>query len=205
MGPRTTVASGVRVWLVLVVWALAAALSAEPPGWQVASGDVHVLCPMTVGGSFEARTSKLSGTLALASGHPVALNGSLSVDLGSLDTGIGLRNEHLREKYLEVGKGEGFDKVTLSEIRLPDADGEGVQGTTPFTGSFRLHGTTRPVKGQAQIRREGSGVRVEASFPVLLPEYGIEKPRYLGVGVKDEVQVKVSFVAAPVAPAGVKP
>ena len=54
-----------------------------------------------------------------------AFDGSLAVDLRTLDTGIGLRNEHLREKYLEVDKGPGFDTATLSEIDLngfnPDA------------------------------------------------------------------------------------
>ena len=46
-------------------------------------------------------------------------------------------------------------------------------------------------------------MRVEATFPVTLPDYGIAKPRYLGVGVKDEVGVKVSLVAVPAeGPAG---
>ena len=46
-------------------------------------------------------------------------------------------------------------------------------------------------------------MRVEAAFPVTLADYGIAKPRYLGVGVKDEVEVKVSLVAVPAAaPAG---
>jgi hypothetical protein len=34
---------------------------------------------------------------------------------------------------------------------------------------------------------------VTASFPVNLPDYSIRKPRYLGVGVKDIVQVEVAF------------
>lgn len=36
-----------------------------------------------------------------------------------------------------------------------------------------------------------------ASFPVRIDDYGIAPPRYLGVGVRNEVQVKVSLVAAP--------
>jgi hypothetical protein len=60
-----------------------------------------------------------------------------------------------------------------------------------------LHGTRRPVAGQADIHAEGNDVRVVASFPVRLDAYGIAPPRYLGVGVKNEVQVKVSLVATP--------
>jgi hypothetical protein len=56
---------------------------------------------------------------ASASDSPV-FDGSLAVDLRTLDTGIALRNEHLRENYLEVDKGPGFDTATLSKI-----DGKG--------------------------------------------------------------------------------
>ncbi len=160
-------------------------------------GDVKVVCPLTVGGSFEATTAAVSGTLALAGLHPVVLSGELVVDLKTLDSGIALRNDHLRNEYLEVGKGEGFERATLADIHLGDVDPDGFQGRTSFSGTFRVHGAERPVTGQAQIHREGSEVLVEATFPVTLPDYGIPKPRYLGVGVRDTVRVQVSLVAVP--------
>jgi polyisoprenoid-binding protein YceI len=159
---------------------------------------------MTVGGSFEAKTSAIQGTVTAGSaGAP--LGGELSVDLASLDTGIGLRNEHMKKNYLEVGRGQGFDHAVLSRIRLGDADPQGIQGKTPFTGTFLLHGTTQPVSGQATIRRDGKDVRVEASFPVSVAAFGIEKPQYLGVGVRDQVTVNVSLTASPVESAGATP
>jgi hypothetical protein len=151
---------------------------------------------MTVGGSFEAKTGAIRGTVTL--GAPGAtLGGDLSVDLATLDTGIGLRNEHLRDRYLEVGRGEGFDRAVLSEIRLGVADPRGFEGKTTFTGTFLLHGTKNPVAGQATVRREGKAVRVEASFPVTVSAFGIAKPQYLGVGVRDQVTVAVSLLAEP--------
>ena len=71
------------------------------------------------------------------------------------------------------------------------------EGKTAFTGTFLLHGTTKPVTGQATIRREGKNVRVEATFPVTVSAFGIEKPQYLGVGVRDQVTVTVSLLAEP--------
>ena len=177
-------------------------LAAESPAWSV-GGEVRVTCPMTVGGSFEAKTTALSGSVTLAAARPAAFGGELSVDLTTLDTGIDLRNHHLRDNYLEVAKGEGFERATLSDIRLGDVDAGTFQGKTEFTGTFLLHGTKKPVSGQAEITREGSSVRVEATFPVTIADYGIAKPQYLGVGVKSQVQVKVSLVATPVAAAGV--
>lgn len=182
--------------------ALPAALGAAEPSWRVAHGEVRVHCPLTVGGSFDAKTTALSGELTLASSAPVTLGGELAVELGSLDTGIGLRNEHMRDKYLEVGRGPGFDHAVVSGVSLGNVDPATFQGRTAFTGTLLLHGTKRPVSGQATIRRDGRSIHVEASFPVTVTDHGIPKPQYLGVGVRNEVNVMVSFVAEPSAGAG---
>jgi polyisoprenoid-binding protein YceI len=171
------------------------ALAAET--WRVEGGDVQVVCPLTVGGTFEARTSSLSGTLTLSSAHPPALSGEVRVDLASLDTGIELRNQHMRNEYLEIGRGDGFASASLGGIRLGDVDAATFQGKTTFSGTFAVHGTARLLSGQAEIRREGGRVTVVARFPVSLDAFGIPKPRYLGVGVKDQVDVKVVLEAVP--------
>ena len=62
-----------------------------------------------------------------------------------------------------------------------------------FAGSLTLHGVTKTVTGAVDVRQAGAGLRVKASFPVNLPDYSIRKPRYLGIGVKDIVQVEVAF------------
>ena len=67
--------------------------------WRVTSGTVTVNCPLTVGGSFDAKTSSLEGQLTVDPGRPAALDGDIAVDLATLDTGIDLRNTHLRDRY----------------------------------------------------------------------------------------------------------
>ena len=190
-----------RPWALLAL-AVATALpvaarATDRSAYRVVGGDVRVLCPITVGGSFETVTTSLSGTVAVASLRPAVLRGDLSVDLSSLDTGIALRNAHLRDKYLEVGKGGDFATAVLSDLRLDKVEASTFHGQTPFTGMLLLHGTRHAVSGQADIRFEGSDVRVAASFPVHIDDYGIAPPRYLGVGVKNEVQVKVSLLLTP--------
>jgi polyisoprenoid-binding protein YceI len=174
---------------------LAAAAHAED--WRVARGDVRVICPLTVGGSFEAKTSALTGALTRAAGHPAAFEGALTVDLGTLATGIDLRDKHMRETYLEVGKGEGYASAVLSDLDLGATPAESIRGKVRFTASLLLHGTKKPVAGQAEVRREGTQARVDATFPVTLADYGIKEPRYLGVGVGEVVQVKVTLMATP--------
>jgi polyisoprenoid-binding protein YceI len=181
-----------------ILLALSLAASAVVAGhtWRVGQGDVRVICPMTIGGSFEAKTTALSGSMAASTSGSGVLDGSLAVDLRTLDTGIGLRDDHLREKYLEVGKGTGFDRATLSEIDVRGLDLDSPEGKGSFTGSLSLHGAKKPVTGTVDVRQAGPALRVKAFFPVLLSDYGISKPRYLGVGVKDTVQVEVAFIVS---------
>jgi polyisoprenoid-binding protein YceI len=191
-----------RASVTLAVLIVAALVLASRPAhaadvtWSVSKGDVRVSCWLTVGGSFEASSSALSGHLTATSFGPAVLKGTLSVDLKTMDSGIGLRTEHLRDKYLEVGKGAGYDKAELSDIRLTDVKDESFQGRTPFTGTLLLHGVKKPVAGEAEIHHDGRTLRVNASFPITLEDHEIPEPRYLGIGVKEKVHVRVSFVAA---------
>lgn len=192
-----------RSWIARVVAMLlltggaAPGHAADAASYRILRGEIRVECPLTVGGSFDTRTTSVSGTVSLGAATPGALDGELQADLSSLDTGIALRNTHLRDKYLEVGRGAEFATAILSGVRLTKVDASTFRGQTPFTGTLLLHGTRRPVAGQAEIHPEGRDLRVVASFPVRIDDYGIASPRYLGVGVKNEVQVKASLVAAP--------
>jgi polyisoprenoid-binding protein YceI len=168
------------------------ATAGQTATWQVSRADVRVVCPLTVGGSFEAETSALAGALPPAGS---SLTGELSVDLPSLDTGIGLRNDHLRDTYLEVGRGPAFATAHLGEIRVAAPDLSAFRGRTTFTGSLSLHGATKPVAGTVEVEAEGRVAHVKASFPILLTDFGIAQPRYLGVGVTDAIRVNVRLTA----------
>jgi polyisoprenoid-binding protein YceI len=122
--------------------------------------------------------------------------GRVSFDLAVLDTGIGLRNRHMKEEYLETGR---FPEAVLTLTRV---DLQGMAGEPafsgrriPFEGVLELHGVSRPVAGEAQLTRDGSGVKVEAAFGVRTTDFGIRTPSYLGITVAEEVKVKVRFSA----------
>jgi len=183
--------TSLRIVLFVSLWAVVT--SAGGASWRVGQGEVSVKCPMTVGGSFDATTSALTGMLTTSTARPSGFDGSLAVDLRTIDTGIALRNDHLKEKYLEVDKGAGYEQAVLSDVVLQGLNAEAPAGKGSFTGSLMLHGVKKTVTGPAEIRQAGTGWRVRASFPVNLPDYNIDKPRYLGVGVKDTVQVSVTF------------
>ena len=177
----------------LVVLALSLPAEAQETSWRIMSGEVRVLCPLTVGGSFDATTTVLEGAVAVdASGR---LTGALSVDLATLDTGIVLRDTHLRDTYLEVDRGQNFAHAVLSGIALDGADPRMFEGETAFSATLRLHGVERPVSGVAELIRTPDGIGVVAHFPIALQDHAIQSPRYLGVGVSDQLQAEVRFLA----------
>jgi polyisoprenoid-binding protein YceI len=194
--PRVRPVRGVVACLVVAALAGAVARAAEPP-WYVEKGEVRVTVPLKPGGAFEATSTSLSGTLTTGGSRPVKLAGEITLDLATIDTGIGLRNQHLREKYLQVTKGRGFDHAVLTEVAVNDAAGPDFEGRSAFTGSLLLHGVQGRVTGTAEVRRSGAGVRVDASFSLTLTDFGIEPPEYLGVGVGNKVIVRVQLTAQP--------
>jgi polyisoprenoid-binding protein YceI len=167
-----------------------AAAAAAGDTLHVKGGDVAVTCPLTVGGSFEAKTDVVTGEVTVANPDE-PLDGALLVDLQSLETGIGLRDRHMKSNYLEVERGAEYAAARLEEIRI-----ERLSGKTTFRGLLTLHGERREVTGTAEIKPTASGYRVDANFPVRMSEFRIPDATYLGVGVKNEVQVRVNFTAA---------
>ena len=183
--------------LVLAALVLVGARTASgADSWSVVSGDVQVRCRLTVGGSFDAVTAALSGRLRRAAPEAASYTGELRVDLTALDTGIGLRNEHLRNGYLEIERGPDFRHAVLSGIMLDEPPpGDDGRYETGFSGTLLLHGVRRTVAGEAELRRRNGRLRVEATFSLSLTAFDIPPPRYLGVGVRDMVEIAVALDA----------
>ena len=94
------------------------------------------------------------------------------------------------KRYLEVDRGEVFATAMLTEIA--------VCGLTPvgvgrFEGMLTVHGVTRAVRGTIEVEGGPEVFRARAAFSLRLPDFAIAKPRYLGVGVKDGIEVVVTL------------
>lgn len=187
----------IRVALVLAVLGLTGGRVGAEGSWTVASGEVQVRCRLTVGGSFDAVTPDISGSLQQTAPDVASYAGELRVNLATLDTGIGLRNDHLRTTYLETERGPDFGHAVLSGIELDAAlPGGAGRHETRFSGTLSLHGVERAVEGEAELRRRDGRMQVEAAFSLSLEAFGIPPPRYLGIGVRDAIRVTVRFEAA---------
>ncbi len=141
----------------------------------------------------EAGKRSLDGKLKL---DGTKLAGNATVRLDDFDTGLSLRNRHLRERLETTKYPETV--LTLEPTILPDSfkTSEASADKVEFKGTLKLHGKETKVVGQLSCTKKKNKHSFDFSFPVKLTSVGIEPPSYLGVSVADEVKISVS-VATP--------
>lgn len=151
--------------------------------------------------SFEGRTTRVAGTIVL---DPAALGDSLEarleVDLASLDTGIALRNQHMRENHLET---ERFPQAVFTGATLvgfPASLTPGIPAAGKVVGTFDLHGVARRLEAAAELTLGPDGaLAVHATFEVHLADHGISRPKFLVLKLDERQRLTVDLVARPVA------
>ena len=117
----------------------------------------------------------------------------IKVPTASLSTGLGLRDRHMRDKYLEVQKYPYAElRVPRSALQIP-ADGASSRGNVH--GKLTLHGQTHDQDFRYAAAAGQGRMNVNGSFHVLMTDYGIEVPSYMGVKVKPNVDIDASFTA----------
>jgi polyisoprenoid-binding protein YceI len=118
----------------------------------------------------------------------------VTVPLANLSTGIGLRDHHMREKYLEVQK---YPVATLtiarSVLKIPRS---GEQAVADVPGTVQIHGQTRPVSVHYEAKGDGTAVEARGAFRINMNDFGITVPVYLGVTVKPDIDVSATFHVA---------
>jgi polyisoprenoid-binding protein YceI len=134
--------------------------------------------------------------------HPFEI--TFNVDLNDLDTDIPLRNEHMRDNFLQTKQypTATFHVVkVLTSIRPPFQNGQVVN--LMVTGDLTVHGKTvrktLPIKvtyftESPETRKRiahGNLIRVQASFPVNLAEHGIQRPEVIFQKLAETVYVNV--------------
>jgi len=117
------------------------------------------------------------------------------VDLNTLDTGINLRNNHMRDSYLETDKypfAEFTGKMVSDYSKLPrDAQEVTVAGT------FKIHGVEREMEIEGTLTPDGDGLTLGASWIVKLEDHNIDRPRVVFYELADEQIVNISIKLNP--------
>jgi len=115
------------------------------------------------------------------------------VPLAGLQTGISLRDRHMRERYLEVDKHpDAVLALPWALVKLPE-DGRSLEGTAQ--GTMSLHGKSHDVQVRYRLARTGSVYQVSGSIALDIRDYDIDVPSYFGVTVQPEIEASASFNA----------
>jgi len=134
-------------------------------------------------GSFTGTTKAVTG-FAKVDGDKVSAS-NIEVDLTKLTTGLELRDKHTQD-HLETSK---FPKA-----KLISAQGSGGKGT----GEIEIRGIKKSIEGTYFVKNNF----LTAEFSLNLPDFNIKGIRYMGVGLKDIVNLKV---IVPINSTAVKP
>lgn len=142
-----------------------------------------------ISGWFEADPGKLLGAVDL----------QVTVDLASFDTGLGKRNQHMRDNHLETDRFPTavFRAGTVARA-VPEILQVGQPAVLTLRGTLALHGVNRDMQCDLTVTLAGDGsLRVQGEFPVLLSEHDIPRPKFLVLKVADEQKVRVDLMARP--------
>jgi len=118
---------------------------------------------------------------------------TLTVQLAKMETGIALRDRHMKDRYLEVQKNpEASLSVVRSALTFP-ALGASAAGDAP--AQLTLHGKTNPVLVHYTIKQASAGsFQVKGTSHLNINDFGIETPNYYGIKVKPEVDFAADLV-----------
>jgi polyisoprenoid-binding protein YceI len=124
------------------------------------------------------------------------VTGAVSFKLDSLDTGINMRNEHMKKRYLETDKFPEA-KLAITELVLPAnySAPDFSADKLPFKGTLSLHGVDKPVTGTAKASRSGDDLSIEAHFSLVIEDYAIKLPTFAGITMASEVNCGVEAKA----------
>jgi polyisoprenoid-binding protein YceI len=119
------------------------------------------------------------------------ISGKLEFPLATLKTGIGKRDEHMREKYLET------EKYPIANLTMQKASPiAGWSKEKPainkgdFVGTLNLHGVSKPVTGKFTVTADG---KTNVQLQVKLSDYNITKPSFAGISVDETIEVEVKI------------
>lgn len=116
------------------------------------------------------------------------------VRLDGLDTGIGLRNRHMRDNYLET------EKYPYAHFtgRLTQVERDPTGGfTVTADGVFHVHGVDRQRIFIATVSPVGDGFHVRGSFEVKLSDHNIGIPKIMFLKINEIIELEIDFFLSP--------
>ena len=141
---------------------------------------------------FEGVTSSIDGYL-FWEGDDLLNQSELyfEVDLNTVDTGIGLRNRHMRENYLHTDK---YPKTHFTAKLIKAEKKSETEYEVEAEGKFFVHGVEKQKVIKGQLKKiDNEKYKVSASFIVALSDYNIEVPSIMFYKIDENMELTVEF------------
>ncbi len=124
------------------------------------------------------------------------ITGILKVNMNSLTTQMELRDDHMKNKYLEVAK-YPYAELKITELNLPfelEKMTDELKETS-FKGELKIKNKSQPLDGTFTLKRTGQNLTGKAEFNIKVMSYLESLPSHMGVKVAEDVKMKISFKA----------
>ena len=186
-----------RLAAALLVLAAATTLCADSRSYTIAKGGNNVaeFHAEDTYDSFDGKTSDVTGTIVADPANPAAASVTVVINIDSLDTGVGLRNKEMRERFLESNK---FGTATFKSVSVtgPTSIAPNAPAEISVTGDMTLHGVTKRLTIPVRVVLIPDGrIHATSNFKIHMPDFGISVPHTILVTVNDEVPVRLDVWA----------
>jgi polyisoprenoid-binding protein YceI len=146
--------------------------------------------------TFEGVTKRIDGYVAW-SGDSLVIGTAygqsevyFEVDLVALDTGIGLRNRHMRENYLHTDR---YPYATYRGRIVAVERSPGDTAVVRSAGKLAIHGVERDLEIACRVTPHDSGYRIQGAFDVRLPDFKISVPSLMFLKISEVVAIDLDF------------
>lgn len=154
------------------------------------SGNVDFLSKAPLN-EFNGVSDKLNGLIDLSQNLL-----DFYIDLNTLDTGIGLRDKHMRDNYLET-ESFPFAEFTGKLSPVPTLN-SGDKIKVSAVGKFKIHGVEREIEVKGTLSKNSKGeLELDAGFEVLLSDYNIPLPKLVFYELADKQEVTIKATLKP--------
>jgi polyisoprenoid-binding protein YceI len=186
-----------RLAIAVALLAAATTLLADSRTYTIAKGGNNVaeFHAEDTYDAFDGRTGDVSGTIVADPANPSAASVQVAINMDTLDTGNGLRNKEMRERYLETNK---FGTATFKSVSVsgPAPIAANQPADINVTGDLTIHGVTKRMTIPVRVVLLPEGrVHATTSYKIRMPDFGINVPHNILVTVNDEVQVRLDVWA----------
>lgn len=140
--------------------------------------------------NFDGITSNIDGYIYFE-GNDFSSNSEIyfEVDLRTIDTGIGLRNRHMRENYLETDK----YPFTFFNGKISETIVTKNKISVLVEGEIFIHGEKQKLKTQGEILSIQDGYKITTNFEIKLSDFNIDIPKVMFLKLNEVIKLELEF------------